>query len=383
MRHLWFVACCLYAVGMSQDSRSAAGRAGAALELVATFDGPMPTGVTVSSDGRVFVNFPRWGDAVDFTVAEVRDGSAVAFPNAEMNKLDPGNAATTLLSVQSVVVDASDRLWALDTANPNFAGVIPGGAKLVAFDLGRNIVAKTIRFDADVVPKTTYLNDVRFDLRRGAEGIAYVTDSAVDGPNAIIVVDLATGRSLRRLHDHPSTKAERGFLPIVRGEALLNREPGKPPTPLTIGSDGIAISNDGSQLFYCPLASRRLFAVPTDVLADPTKREVDVARAVIDLGEKGAADGLESDADGNLYATNFEHHAILRRKPGASWEVLVQDEQLEWPDTLSVAADGYLYVMTNQLHLQARFHEGRDLRKKPYRLLRLKVGSQPVRLKKS
>ena len=32
------------------------------LETVATFDGPMPTGVTVSRTNRIFVNFPRWGD---------------------------------------------------------------------------------------------------------------------------------------------------------------------------------------------------------------------------------------------------------------------------------------------------------------------------------
>jgi len=40
-------------------------------EVVATFHGPMPTGVTVSHTGRIFVNFPRWGDKVDYTVAEV------------------------------------------------------------------------------------------------------------------------------------------------------------------------------------------------------------------------------------------------------------------------------------------------------------------------
>ena len=54
---------------------------------------------------------------------------------------------------------------------------------------------------------TTYLNDVRFDLRRGEPGIAFITDSSNQGPNGIIVVDLASGQSWRRLHDHPSTKA--------------------------------------------------------------------------------------------------------------------------------------------------------------------------------
>jgi hypothetical protein len=28
----------------------------------------MPTGVTVSHQGRVFVNFPKWGDEVEFTL---------------------------------------------------------------------------------------------------------------------------------------------------------------------------------------------------------------------------------------------------------------------------------------------------------------------------
>jgi hypothetical protein len=46
------------------------------LEPVAYFNGPMPTGVTVSQRGRVFVNFPKWGDDVEFTVGELKDGEA-------------------------------------------------------------------------------------------------------------------------------------------------------------------------------------------------------------------------------------------------------------------------------------------------------------------
>ena len=47
------------------------------LELVMTFDGPMPTGVSVSHTGRIFVNFPRWDDPTAFTVAELRAGQLV------------------------------------------------------------------------------------------------------------------------------------------------------------------------------------------------------------------------------------------------------------------------------------------------------------------
>ena len=38
------------------------------LELVYAFYGAMPTGVTVSETGRIFICFPKWGDDVKFTV---------------------------------------------------------------------------------------------------------------------------------------------------------------------------------------------------------------------------------------------------------------------------------------------------------------------------
>jgi sugar lactone lactonase YvrE len=81
------------------------------------------------------------------------------------------------------------------------------GPKLVCVDLQTDTVVRTILFPTDVALPTTYLNDVRFDLRRGEAGTAYITDSSDSGPNGIIVVDLASGESWRRLHEHPATKA--------------------------------------------------------------------------------------------------------------------------------------------------------------------------------
>ena len=50
------------------------------IEPVALFSGPMPTGVAVSRDNRIFVNFPRWADPVEYTVAEITNGHAVSLP---------------------------------------------------------------------------------------------------------------------------------------------------------------------------------------------------------------------------------------------------------------------------------------------------------------
>jgi hypothetical protein len=58
------------------------------LDLVMAFEGPMPTGVSVSHSGRIFVNFPRWDDPVDFTVAELREEKLHPYPNAEMQRTD-------------------------------------------------------------------------------------------------------------------------------------------------------------------------------------------------------------------------------------------------------------------------------------------------------
>jgi len=356
-----------------------------ALEPVAYFNGAMPTGVTVSQKGRIFINFPKWGDDVPFTVAEIRDGKAVPYPDKAMNQTNEEDPAAALVSVQSVVVAPADRLWILDTGSPLFQPTKYGGPKLVCVDLATNRIVKKILLPQDVALPTTYLNDVRFDLRRGSEGMAFITDSAQKGPNGIIVVDLASGKSWRRLHDHPSTKAEElpSFLPIVEGRPFLEHQPnGMVKQGAGMGSDGIAISADGARLYYCPLGSRRLYSVYTDALADRSLEDSDAGATATDEGDKGgASDGLESDAAGNIYATNYEHNSIMRRRLGGAWETVVHDSRLLWPDTLSLATDGYLYVTANQLHRQARFHKGRDLRRRPYTLFRVRIDAQPVLLR--
>ncbi len=350
-------------------------------QTVANFYGPMPTGVTVSHTGRIFVCYPHWGDPVKFTVAEIKQGQAVAYPNAQVNKLDPHHPGQCLYSVQSVVVDPKDRLWALDTGSVKLGNNVPNGPKIVCMDLTTNKITRKIFFPRNVALPTTYLNDVRFDLRRGQGGMAFITDSADKGPNGIIVVDLATGKSWRRLNDHPSTKAEKHFLPIVEGQPLKQRKPGQTPQNITMGADGIAISADGKTLYYCPLASRKVYGVSIDALVDRSKSDADVSATVKDYGAKPASDGLETDAQGRLYATDYEHARIVRGQPGGPYQTLVQAPTIYWPDTMSVATNGYLYFTCNELQRQGSYHYGKDLRVKPYRLYRVKIDGSSVLLK--
>jgi sugar lactone lactonase YvrE len=350
------------------------------LQAVATFTGPMPTGVAVTNTGRVFVNFPRWGDKVEFTVAEVKDGQAVPYPDLAMNQGSVTDFKDKFVSVQSVVVDAQDRLWVLDTGNINFGQTQPHAGKLICFDLNTNQIIQTIPFPGDVALPTTYLNDVRFDLARGPKGFAFISDSSAAGPNAVIVVDLSTGKSWRRLHQHPSVEETPNFMPTVEGQTLAKRDsPGAKPQPLKIGCDGIAISADGKTLYYTALAGHHLYAVSTDALADPNVKDDAVAATVKDLGDRGfASDGLESDAQGRVYLTDYENNAIRVRDQSGKYTILVQDARLIWPDTLALAPNGWLYVTANQLNRQPTYQEGQDKREKPYVLFRIKTDGTKI-----
>jgi sugar lactone lactonase YvrE len=354
-------------------------RAVGALETVATFDGAMPTGVAVSNDGRIFVSFPRWADPIEASVAEVKGGAPVPYPDPKWNPAHPGDPATTFVGVQSVVIDGKNRLWALDTGTVNQGKVEPGGAKLVGFDLTTNQPFTTIPFGPDIALPTSYLNDVRFDLRHGRAGYAFISDSSSSGPNAIIVVDLDSKKAWRRLVDHPSVKAAPGFLAIVEGVPVYRQTPGQARTPFLAGVDGIEVSPDGKTVFYSPLSSRKLYSISAESLADPNTQDAQLVGMVKDLGDKGASDGFIMSSDGRLYVTDYENDAILRRNADGSLEQVVTDPRLLWPDSMSLGPGGYLYVTSNQLERQPALRDGKDERQKPYSLFRVKVNGAPVR----
>lgn len=376
------------------------------LEQVATFNGPMPTGVTVSRTNRIFVNFPRWGDDVPFTVAEVVNGKAVPFPDPKINDW-PGRSTpdptqykdqeqneSHFVSVQSVVVDPANRLWVLDTGSPMLKNALPGGPKLVAIDLTTNKVVKRILLPTAIAGPTSYMNDVRFDLRIGSpagadgiHGIAYITDSSEKGPTGFVVVDLATGQAWRKLDDIDAVKPEPGFLMFAEGRPLYTTEPGKPTKPGIFANDSLGISADGSKLFFCPVSSTKLYSVPTAALRDKSLTAEATAKQVTLVTGKESSDGLESDAEGNVYSTAPASGSILKISPnpkfagGVEVSTLVHDPRLLWPDTMSLSDDGYLYVTANQLFYQPSMHAGKDLRQKPYVLFRVKLEATAIRLK--
>ncbi|MEO7339062.1 MAG: L-dopachrome tautomerase-related protein [Caldimonas sp.] len=319
------------------------------LRLVARFDHQV-TGVSVSEDGRVFVNFPRWTEDSAVSVGEWRDGAVVPYPDARWNEWrnaskDELEAGDRWVCVQSVVADGRGSLWVLDPAAPAMATVVPGGPKLVQIDLATDRAIRTIAFDETVAPQGSYLNDVRISPDGGT---AYITDSGARG--AIVVLDIETGKARRVLDGHASTQPDKSVT-VTYGGRPLRRPDGR---GVEFSADGISLSLDGATLYWQAIKGKTLYSIPTTALAEGGTPE----QQVVAVGENGPADGLHiSRADGRMYVTSPQDNSIRVRDLGSNGkaEVFLTDERLRWPDTFGEGPDGTIYVTTSRIQDSAFF----------------------------
>ena len=322
----------------------------ARLEQVATFANRQVTGVAVAPDGRIFVNFPRWEQDVDLSVAELLpDGSLRPYPDTEWNayrnvaKLDPKRH---FVCVQSVTVDPQGFLWVLDPAAPGNEFIVPDGPKLLKIDLATDRVVRVYPFDMVAAPQGTYLNDVRIS----ADGAhAFLTDSGQRG--AILVLETASGTIRRLLDGHPSTQLEQDVVVHTDGKKL-RRPDGRGPL---FAADGIALDADGRWLYWQALTGRTLYRVPTAALL-AGEPEAKVER----VGPSCVADGYWCGRDGTIYLTSPEDNAV--KAMGADLRTVVQDDRLRWPDSMAEGADGTLYVTASHIQDMGQWQGAQGVR---------------------
>ncbi len=335
-----------------------------ALEEVASFPTQQVTGVTVSKEGRVFVNFPFWSDDHTTSVAEIVNGAPKPFPNDAWNSKE-GPPEQRWVCVQSVYVDDQNFLWVLDPAAPKTDVIVKGGPKLVKIDLTSNTVIQTIRFDESTASEHSYLNDVRVDT---ATDHAFITES---GTGALIVVDLKSGKARRLLGDHASTKMEIGLEIEVDGMKLIDPKTGKAPG---FQADGIAYDKESGWLYYHALTGQTLYRIRASDLLDETLSPAQLGAKVEKLAETPKPDGMLEGRDGTVYLTEIEKNAIGRFDVSSrKTSTVIKDERLQWPDTMAWGADGKLYVTTSQIHRMPKYHGGESKQKGPFMVYRIKL----------
>ncbi|WP_319268545.1 L-dopachrome tautomerase-related protein [uncultured Draconibacterium sp.] len=289
------------------------------------------TGIAISRESRMFVNYPKWSDNVPVSVAEIVGGKPVAYPNLKWNSRKEEEA---FVAVQSVVIDDKNRLWILDTRNPQFRGVNKGGPKLFQFNLETDSKENVYSFPQGVFQPDSYFNDVRIDTEYE---IAYITDS---GNGALVVLDLKTGNSRRLLDQHISTQSEVDYL-VCDGIKWEN----------TVHSDGIALTPDKQFLYYIALTGHTLYRVSTKALNNDTLKDNELAPKVEKVCTIPATDGMMFDKEGNLWLGGLEDNSINLLKKDGTLEKVVKDDIIRWADSFAFDKEGNVYFTTSQIHL--------------------------------
>lgn len=374
---------------------------GPPLELVHEIYGDFPTGVAVDLSNRLFFNIPRSAGTTPATVTVATNFTAEApWPNEAIQNCLPGqNVSTCFVNVQSVVIDSTqERIWILDTGMPPGASVaVEYGAKVWAFNLTtadsiRNYVIPYALSDAGL-----NINDIRFNLSLGTQGIGFLSDEQ----GSLLTLDLDTGVYTRRLFNTTVTTADVNFTGSYDGAPFYSWK-NTTRTHLSIGADGIALA--AQNLYFAPLASRRLYAISQAALTNASLTDAELLPLVQPVGQIGTyTEGFTSDDQGRVYMGTAEQNSITYFNTSLSSltnsttrnglttgltgtipaadldpQPFVRSALIQWADSMCIE-NGYLWFTTNQLPLMPSYRrDGVDLRVKPFKIYRTWVGAGPA-----
>lgn len=322
--------------------------------------------LALTSTNRLFVGLPRWpGFEKTPSIAEVMpDGSLKPFPGGDWNAWEPGKPNDkALVKINTIHIFDDDTLWAIDQGEDAGATGINPGQKILQFDTRTGKLLRSISLPADVLPAGANLNDLRLDSHH-----IYLTDS---GLGAIIVVNLQTGASARRLADHPSTKMNPERRPIGEGGHILLMPDG---SDHQVHSDPIEISPDGKWLYYQAL-SGPLWKVPTKALHDTHVSEKALGELVEFVYDTGPLTGTAIDSAGNLYLAEYDKPRVTVLSPDGTLRVVVEDEKLWNPDAMIISNKRELYIPVPQSARMAsnRGPGGVNALQLPFKIYKLKL----------
>jgi sugar lactone lactonase YvrE len=333
-------------------------------------------GLAVDRAGAFYVTSPRWLDGripASLNKVVVRNGRSLLqpFPSAAMN--DAGNPAA-FQNVLGVKIDARNRLWALDMGWVAGREATPLGAqKLVVIDLntGRELRRYLIP-DTVANRSTSFLNDIAIDERND---VAYLSDSGNRSGSPVaaglIVYDYRTNTSRRVIDRHASIQDDVSRPLVVNGEAVF------PGNPLSVGINGLALTPDGSRLFWSITTGDAIYSAPTSVLLNRRRSAAEVVAAIsapVRIG--GGSDGLAADSLGRIWITNLTLNRVQLLDPKTNALTTVSQSPLHvWPDSFAWGDKGQPFFTSN--HLNHAFGGVMKFDGAPnYRIWRLQTGSQ-------
>jgi len=285
--------------------------------------------VAVSARGQVFFTVHPEAQPQGNKLMQYVDGASVPFPNVQ-------SQAELFDTVLGVVIDRQNRLWTIDHGKHGMRQ-----PRLLAFDLESGEVIHDRRFEAQLAPAGSFLQDLQ--VSPNGRTIVIADASILRKSPALIVYDIETSTARRVLDGHASVSAEH-YVIHNHGDAM---EYAGGLAKLRVGVDGIAINEQW--LYFGALSGSGLYRIPLDLLVDPNSNDAELAAAVERHSDKPLSDGFSIDTDGNVYVTDVEHGAVFRIADNRESETLLRTQKIRWPDALSFGPDGWLYVADSAL----------------------------------
>jgi sugar lactone lactonase YvrE len=332
------------------------------LQVVASMT-QAPGNIAVSPDGRMFVSLHQFYGP-DVRVVEVMgDGTTRPFPNAAWSDILSADGVG-LQAVLGIRASADGVLWMLDNGS--------SPPRLIGWNLNDDSVHQIIAIRPPASVPGSFLNDFAIDLANNA---IYIADFA-DTPEkaAIVVVDLASGKSRRVLQGDRSTRPEDVPL-IVDGRRIRLHKADGLETEARVGVNPITIDVEYQWVYYGAMNGTALWRVRTADLVNSSLSAADLSVRVERFGDKPLSDGISIDSDGGVYVTDLAANGIGVVDTEGHYRLLVQDPQkLSWPDGMSGGPNGRMYVTVNQLHRSPPLNGGVNNAQPPFYI----VSFQPL-----
>jgi sugar lactone lactonase YvrE len=315
-------------------------KAEAPLKLTVTARSPwMANQVALTSNNVMFLGCPRYTPAEDTPALVRRDdaGQMHPFPGNTWNEWKPGaDGRDAFVYLNSVHIFADDTVWVVDQGSlsadafgTQYSIPQPGAQKIVQLSAKTGEILKILRFDENILPAGAKMNDLRF---HGSK--MYVTES---GLGALIIHDLETGETTRRLSGRPSMMAKSVSMTL----ALQPDGKEKPFTPPN--ADLIEISQDGQWLFWAA-PTGPLYRIRTYHLNDQTLSDDALEKHIEKVADIEFSSGCAMDTQGNFYACETKTGRITVIAPSGKKTVLTSDPDFVRPDGAFISADRHLYV---------------------------------------
>ncbi len=299
----------------------------------------MANQVALTSGNVMFLGCPRYTPSEDTPALVRRDsaGQMHPFPGNAWNEWKPGaDGRNAFVYLNSVHIFADDTVWVVDQGSlsadafgAQYASPQAGAQKIVQLSSDTGEILKIIRFDETILPAGAKMNDLRF---HGAK--MYVSES---GLGALIVHDLVTGETIRRLSGRPSVMAQKVSMTL----ALQPDGKEKPFTPPN--ADLIEISQDGRWLFWAA-PTGPLYKIPTDYLNDPAMTDDELEKHVEKVSDIEFSNGCAMDTLENFYSCETKSGKITVIAPSGKTATLTFDPDFVRPDGAFISSDRKLYV---------------------------------------